>query len=212
MQEIWKDVVGYEGLYKVSNLGNVLSIPRRGTRSRKEHLLRQYKTKKGYLNVFLIKKCKSFCTGTHRLVAQAFIPNPENKPQVNHIDGNKENNCLDNLEWVTNQENMKHAWESGLRNKEKIYKRGKDNVSSVKVNQYSIEGKFIQTWFSLMDIKRELGISPANICACCRHRKNIAYGYIWRYYGDNTNLYYNPKTKINTRKTICIKYKNMIKY
>lgn len=195
MQEIWRDVVGYEGLYKVSNLGNVLSIPRRGTHLRKEHLLKQYKTKKGYLNVFLVKKCKSFYTGTHRLVAQAFIPNPKNKQQVNHIDGNKENNCVDNLEWVTNQENMDHSWRIGLRNKDKIYKSGKDNKLSIKINQYSINGNLIKTWFCLKDVERELGFSPANICACCKHRRNIAYGYIWRYIGDTSNLIYNSKFK-----------------
>lgn len=195
MKEIWKDVVGYEGLYKVSNLGNVFSIPRQGTHSKEKYFLKKNKDRKGYLHVTLFKKCKSFNTGVHRLVAEAFIPNPKNKPQVNHIDGNKENNCVNNLEWVTNQENIDHSWRTGLRIKEKIYKYGKDNILSTKVNQYSINGCFIKTWFCLMDIKRELGFSPSNIIACCKHRKNIAYGYIWRYYGDSSDLFYNPKTK-----------------
>lgn len=195
MKEIWKDIVGYEGLYKVSNLGNVLSIPRQGTHSNKEYFLKKIKTKKGYLNVTLMKESKSLYTGIHRLVAQAFIPNKENKPQVNHIDGNKENNSVNNLEWVTNKENMLHSWKIGLRSKEKSYKYGKNNSLSVTVNQYSLDGKFIKTWYCVRDIERELGFDNRNICACCRHKRNVAYGYIWRYFGDNTNLYYNPKTK-----------------
>lgn len=195
MKEIWKNVVGYEGLYKVSNLGNVLSIPRQGTHSKKEYLLTKTKTKKGYLNVTLLKKCKPFYTGVHRLVAQAFIPNPQDKPQVNHIDGNKENNCVNNLEWVTNEENMQHSWKTGLRSINKSYKYGKNNALSIKVNQYSLSGDFIKTWYCIKDIERELGFDNRNICACCRHKKNIAYGYIWRYYGDISDLFYNPKTK-----------------
>lgn len=195
MQEVWKDVVGYEGLYKVSNLGNVLSIPRQGTHSKKEYLLKKTKTKKGYLNVTLVKKCKYFRTGIHRLVAQAFISNPENKLQVNHIDGNKENNCINNLEWVTNEENMQHSWKIGLRSIKKTYKHGKNNILSVKVNQYSLNGDFIKTWYCVMDIERELGFDNRNICACCRHKRNMAYGYIWRYYEDNSDLYYKPKAK-----------------
>ena len=167
MKEIWKDVVGYEGLYKVSNLGNVFSIPRQGTHSKEKYFLKKNKDRKGYLHVTLFKKCKSFNTGVHRLVAEAFIPNPKNKPQVNHIDGNKENNCVNNLEWVTNEENMQH----------------------------SLSGDFIKTWYCIKDIERELGFDNRNICACCRHKKNIAYGYIWRYYGDSSDLFYNPKTK-----------------
>ena len=146
-------------------------------------------------NVTLLKKCKPFYTGVHRLVAQAFIPNPQDKPQVNHIDGNKENNCVNNLEWVTNEENMQHSWKTGLRSINKSYKYGKNNALSIKVNQYSLSGDFIKTWFCLMDIKRELGFSPSNIIACCKHRRSIANGYIWRYYGDSSDLFYNPKTK-----------------
>ena len=193
MKEIWRDVIGYEGLYKVSNLGNVLSIPRKGTHSNKEYLLKQSLTKKGYLYVILSKKCKSFDTGVHRLVAQAFIPNLENKSQVNHKNGIKTDNRVENLEWVTNEENMRHSWEIGLRNKEKSYKYGKDNVLSVKVNQYSLDGIFIKTWFCIKDVERQLKFDNRNICACCRHKRNTAYGYIWRYIDDYTGLKHNSE-------------------
>lgn len=121
--EIWKSIEGYEGIYDVSTFGRVRSHDQVQTRfngiavcdfSIKGKILKPYFTgQKGkqYLVVSLAGKQKK----VHRLVAEAFIPNPDNKPQVNHIDGNKENNRVNNLEWVTNQENMDHSWNTGLR-------------------------------------------------------------------------------------------------
>ena len=120
--EIWKDVVGYEGLYKVSNSGNVKNLERKipyryGLRTIPERILKGNENERGYLYVVLYKNTKPQKHKIHRLVAQAFIENPENKKCINHIDGNKQNNSVDNLEWVTHSENMKHAadnklWES----------------------------------------------------------------------------------------------------
>lgn len=107
MQEIWKDIKEYEGLYQISNLGNVKSLKR-------NKLLKPIKDKDGYLCVTLYKMCKLKEKKVHRLVAQTFILNPENKPQVNHIDGNKQNNVVNNLEWCTRLENIEHAWKIGL--------------------------------------------------------------------------------------------------
>lgn len=108
--EIWKDVVGYETLFSVSNLGNVRS--KRTNRILKQHLNKQGRfaiaTKIGG------RKGLDLCFKVHRLVATAFIPNPNNKPTVNHTDGNKINNCADNLEWATHSENIQHAWDNGL--------------------------------------------------------------------------------------------------
>lgn len=115
--EVWKDILGYEGLYQVSNYGNVKTLsriksaPRGLTVVTKEHLLRQSKNKFGYLNVVLQKEgTKRKTTLVHRLVAFAFIPNIKYFPQVNHINRNKEDNYMDNLEWVDNRENVTYRF------------------------------------------------------------------------------------------------------
>ena len=123
-REIWKDIKGYEGLYQVSNLGKVA----RQTKTKGLHYLKGYINHKGYLKVHLMKERKYQTFRVHRLVGLAFIPNPLNKPQINHKDGNKLNNSVDNLEWVTNEENYEHAIKLNLvYHKEKpvaLYKNG----------------------------------------------------------------------------------------
>ena len=116
LKEIWKDVVGYEALYQVSNLGRVRSKNRLdGSGNKRKGMVRKLNPQKdGYIHVNLCKSGKVKHIGVHRLVAQAFIPNPQNKPQVNHIDGDKANNHLSNLEWSTRSENMIHALKIGL--------------------------------------------------------------------------------------------------
>lgn len=109
MKEQWKPVVGYEGNYEVSNLGRVKSLPRNGT-IKKERIIKNNVKKSGYVDIMLSKNNKRIYTHLHRVVAKAFIPNPENKPQVNHKDGNKQNNTVENLEWATASENLKHKY------------------------------------------------------------------------------------------------------
>lgn len=120
--EEWKDIEGYEGLYQISNLGFVKTLERKkkvghiNTCIVPEKILNRNKSRKGYLQVTLSKNGKLDSYRISRLVAQHFIPNTENKPQVNHIDGNKDNNDITNLEWVTNDENISHAIKNGLYN------------------------------------------------------------------------------------------------
>lgn len=119
MKETWCDVFGYEGLYQVSNLGRVKALEKRIDsgkchRTWKEHFLAFAIDRKGYFRVSLSKNGCSKTYKVHRLVAEAFIPNPNLLPQVNHIDGNKENNVVDNLEWCSQSENMLHAYAHGL--------------------------------------------------------------------------------------------------
>lgn len=108
MKEIWKDIKGYEGLYQISNMGRV-------KRLEDNFITQGYKGE--YANFTLKKNGISKCFAIHRLVATHFIPNPLNKKEVNHIDGNKHNNCVNNLEWNTHQENTIHSYKTGLRRK-----------------------------------------------------------------------------------------------
>lgn len=127
MNEIWKDIKGFEGLYKISNLGRVKSMAKewtccKGGKRNKEETFMSICTNAQYYNFNLRKNnVKTFCN-LHRILAEHFIPNPDNKPEVNHINGNKHDNRLENLEWVTCSENIKHAFDKGLK---KQYKRGR---------------------------------------------------------------------------------------
>lgn len=127
MEEIRKDIAGYGGLYRVSNLGRVYSYPRNGTTGG----IRTLTNMNGYLRVPLKKNGVTFNAGVHRLVAQAFISNPENKPTVNHKDGNKLNNCVDNLEWATDKEQLIHSFKYKLRKRQCNVQRGCELISRI---------------------------------------------------------------------------------
>lgn len=124
-QEKWKDVKGYEGLYQVSNLGRVRSLDHYASNGYTDILYKGkiltawLDSRKYYLMVTM--KNKNYLI--HRLVAQAFIPNPDNLPEVNHKDGNKANNCVDNLEWCTSKQNKEHAYKTGLYDTQKFRNR-----------------------------------------------------------------------------------------
>lgn len=190
MKEIWKDIKGYEGLYQISSFGNVKSLDRYiiNKNGDKQYFPGKYLTQgisDNYLKVILSKNNKQRTFRVHILVARAFIPNPENKPEVNHIDGNKKNNKVNNLEWNTRSENEFHAYRNGLakpsnKQKQAVVKYAKENYSK-KVVQYSLNGEFIKEWNSMHDVWRELGIRPSYICRCCKGLRNQTYGYIWKY-------------------------------
>lgn len=182
MEEMWKDIEGYEGFYQVSNLGNVRSLDRyvKNRMSNKNikrgKILKSCINKHGYLAVHLIKETKGQTKTVHRLVANAFIPNPENKPEVNHIDGNKQNNILENLEWVTSSENTLHAIKTGL-----IKKLNGRNHYKTPVNQYSLDNKFIKQWDSIKQINEEWNLKSIHVSACCRGKIKTSLGYKWKY-------------------------------
>jgi len=138
MEEIWKEIDGYNGIYFVSNLGNVKSIThyltgRNGSGKQNGRVLKQTKCYKGYLRVSLSLDKKKFTTGAHRLVAKAFVSNPLNLPQVNHKDGIKTNNYPDNLEWCTNKENQIHAVKTGLINPNKGEKHHNSKLTNKQI-------------------------------------------------------------------------------
>lgn len=190
MEEIWKDIKGYESLYQVSNMGRIKSLERyKENHSKLQKVEEKIKTinikNSGYQFVQLYKNNKYKNLMVHRLVAQAFIPNVDNKPQINHIDGNKLNNNVTNLEWCTNSENEKHAWNTGLKQcteklKETTRKTNKE-YKSKPINQLDLQGNYIRTWLNAHEASRHLGIDRSTISQCCRgsRRNKTAGGYKW---------------------------------
>lgn len=159
-EEEWRDVAEYEDIYEVSSLGNV--------RNKKTKRVLRPATKGGYALVGLCKDGKGKTIPVHRLVAFAFIPNPENKPFVNHIDGNKTNNSLVNLEFATVQENCLHSAKTGLI---KFYKR--------KVGQYTLDNVLIKKFNSIKEAMDETGITT--IKGVLYKQFNTGGGFIWKY-------------------------------
>lgn len=165
--EVWKDVKGYEGLYQVSNYGNVKSL-----RSGKKIAL-NYDRKK-YLTAHLCNKNGQKRIRVHRLVAEAFIPNEKRLPQVNHIDENKNNNYYKNLEWCDNKYNSNY----GTRNKKISNSR---KIQTKKIYQFSLDGDFIKEWENIYEILSEIKIQKSSIYRCCEGLYKQAGGYVWKY-------------------------------
>ena len=166
----WRDILGYENTYQISDNGEVRNI-------KTKRILKKYLNKYGYYQVTLCKNNKARLFRVHRLVAMTFIPNKENKEQVNHIDGNKLNNKVDNLEWCSSSENIKHAFKNGL----KYSLRGKNNILSKRTYQYDKEYNLLKVWDSIADITRELNIKKQYISACCLGKIKKTHGYIFKY-------------------------------
>ena len=153
------------------------------TISKPERIMKPCTTKSGYKQVNLQKNKKTYGKLVHRLVAEAFIENKNNKKCINHIDGDKLNNRVDNLEWCTYKENAKHAWENGLQNSYLKGKYGKEHNLSKAVKQYDKNKNFIKKWDCISDAARKLKIDNGRITKCCQHKKycHTAGGYIWEY-------------------------------
>lgn len=181
MQEVWKPVKGYEGVYEVSSLGNVASLNYRCTGRRQ--LLRQGIATVGYPVVLLSFGEKAKMAYVHRLVADTFIPNPDEKPQVNHLDGNKRNNAVSNLEWCSGQENMKHAARTGLVDMGKAWKVSV-RKSSKAVLQVDSSGKVIASFPSLSAAGRAVSAGHSTILSCAKGERETAGGYRWKLAGD----------------------------
>ena len=163
MEEIWKDVEDFEGLYQVSNLGRIKSVFREGT---KGGIIKQFSAK-GYMKVNLHKNGEEHFIYTHRIVAIAFVPNPNKKPQVNHINGNKHDNRAINLEWNTSAENLEHSIENGLR-------------SLRKVGQFK-NGELVAIYRSCNYAAQKTHIQYATIYRCLNGIFKQAGGFEWRY-------------------------------
>ena len=176
MTEEWRDIKGYEGIYQASDKGRIRSLDRRiggkrkgSTRNWKGTIKHPTKRKNGYLKITFYKDGKSETREVQRVVAETFIPNPENKAQVNHKDGNKENNCIENLEWVTARENSIHARDV------------LDKGSMKRVAQFSRGGVLIAEYRSLRIASENIGIKQCGISNVLSGRRYTAGGYVWRY-------------------------------
>lgn len=179
-EEKWKDIVGYEGLYQVSNLGNIKSLNYRNTGE--EKIRKLVIDKYGYFVVSLRVNGKSKQHFVHRLVAQAFMPNPDNKPHIDHINTDKTDNRVCNLRWVTQKENSNNPLTVDKKKKNHRYGvTGINNVRSTVVLQFSKDGEFIKKWDCITDVQRELGINRGNVIKCCKGERKTVGGYIWRY-------------------------------
>ena len=187
--ESWKDITNYEGYYQISNNGKIKSIRRvilggrHGKRTVNERILKNVITQCGYLKVTLRKNNIDKTFVVHRLVAEAFIPNAENKPQVNHIDGNKTNNILNNLEWNDRFENMKHAFKNGLvdyKHLVNIYKIG-CNTTKRQISKLDLCNNILQEYPSCKNAAEQCGISLPNIIEVLKGRRKTAGGFKWKY-------------------------------
>ena len=170
MEEIWRDVEGYNGVYQVSNLGRVKSF----NKSKNGKILKLQKEVKGYLVIRLYRSPTDWWHAkAHRLVALTFIPNPDNKPQINHINCIKSDNRVENLEWCTNGENQKHAFKNGLQ-------RSNGGTPKRKVKCIETGEVFLTVTSAAKSISTTKNCR-ASIIRVCKHNGITAYGYHWEY-------------------------------
>ena len=188
MTEIWKDIKDFPN-YQISNFGRVKSkerianIGNNAKRKFKEKNLK-FSFSNGYYLVMLYNNNKRKSIAVHRLVATHFIDNPNNYDVINHIDGNKLNNNVENLEWCTQSHNVKEAYRLGLEKPQltALGKFGKNNKKSKKIKQLDINNnKVINYFYGILEAERETGINFRNIHSCLNNKRNSAGGYKWEY-------------------------------
>lgn len=175
--EVWKKIDGYDN-YEVSNTGKV-----RTHNWKNQGITREMSPSRsrGYLQVNLFKNNKQKCCRIHRLVAIAFIPNPNNLREVNHIDGNKENNSVENLEWCTREENLEHEHRTGLGDRAReglirSFEARRKAVIAIPQN-----GEAEMEFESIQEAGRRLEINATKICSCLKGRAKTAKGYVFKY-------------------------------
>lgn len=183
MNEIWVDIKGFEGYYQVSNCGNIRSLDRVIIQSNgkkitlKGQIIVQWHNDLGYAFVGLRKDKVRKTLRVHRLVATAFIPNPNNYPQVNHKDVNPSNNNVENLEWCTQSYNNAYDNANLKRSKSRL-----ENYIGTPILMFSKEGKFLRKFKGLKFAEKFIGCKhTGHISDCANGKRKTAYGYIWRY-------------------------------
>lgn len=192
INEIWKDIIDYEGLYQVSNLGRIKSLSRIITdkndypKTIKEHYMVGSDNGHGYLTVMLSKNGRRVRKYIHRLVAQAFIPNPQNLPEVNHKDEDRKNNSLNNLEWVDYLTNRIYGT--------RLERLSTSNTTHSPIIQYDLDFNYLAEYKNAKQATDLLGFNDhaTGIYKCANKLVNSAHGYIWRY-KDDPDIYSIPK-------------------
>jgi len=187
MDEIWKDVIGYEWSYQVSNLWRIKSLSRYKKQRWFDILLKEKivipHLRWWYYQFNLYKDKRKRCYIIHRLVAQTFIPNPENKPQVNHKNWIKIDNRVENLEWCTIQENQWHSrnilWR--IPSRSMLWKHWLENRCSKRINQYTLDWKFIKSRVNAVEISNVLWYDTGNISKCCRWIRKHSHYFLWKF-------------------------------
>ena len=171
--EVWKDIKGYEGLYQVSNLGRIKSI-------RRNIIMKVRKDKYGYYQLGLTKNKEQKTFKAHRLVAETFIPNHNNLPEINHKDEDKTNNRVENLEWCTSQENHIHAYKVLHRKGPNTGRTGAKNWCSKPVAQLK-DGIVIAVFCSATEAGKKTGSSGTKIGLVCNGKRKITNGFEWKW-------------------------------
>lgn len=207
-EEIWKDIPGYSGRYQASNLGRIRSTDRTilkkdgVTESYKGKILKPFMSTGGYLYITIAKELNKFCPRRlHRVIAETFIPNPNNLPQVNHINENRTDNRVSNLEWCTNSYNTNY----GHCIEKSAMARMNHSSLSKEINQYDLNGNYLNSYPSAAEAARALNLNSktagCRIGQCCRHlfkTGNSAYGYLWEFATESNKEQSIPKLQTGT--------------